>query len=414
MRSLWISLAVASAFASLATPAKAKIIAVHAGMVAKERYPLCQKGTYLRVRTPSAKPFAENQEDFSKLIAAIRAAALFECGSNQPEKINLQGYRDGKLTYEGAVSAANNWALPPMASSYSDRTRGGGPIAVVKQQETGDYQEQFRYVSSGYPGYCAERAKDITQMPKLQRIEGYQSEREPVINYTQTDGTELIDNISNAFQSLGAMTGYATSMRDAYEDAAKSFWDSYDRTGQIDPGKQMEYAYWIWRRERFEAEISQLSPGFSSPTGTLKFLSDTLSGIFYSPARVDTLEHAVAYDYYKYGTCQPKRDPNVDNAIAYERFLDLAPHNTADLANELPWLNLAAFSQQEKEDLVFVMRRNRAEQNRLSYGSSVRREEDARRELAKLADPTPPALADFMRTHKAPLDQVRAGQLDTR
>jgi len=180
-----------------------------------------------------------------------------------------------------------------------------------------------------YPSYCTAVAKDYASLPPLTRDKNYQSPAEPVVNYNRIESDEpsVMNEVSNALNAFGSMVAYGGAMAASYDKAARAYWAHLDRTGKADPALVREYAYWVWRRWRFDGEVGALRAGyFQTGAGAAKFLADQLGSTFAAPNGVDNMKAAQIYDWNKYSKCSLKFADNVDAALKYEVFLDNYPN----------------------------------------------------------------------------------------
>lgn len=260
--------------------------------------------------------------------------------------------------------------------------------------------EELNFPPAPYPEYCHASVRSYEGLPSLERSPDYVSPNETVVNYTEVEGEGLESAISNAVNSFGSMNAYAGQMAQAYENAAQAYWREIDRKGDASPQVRNEYAYWIWRRFRFNGEISTMRAIYlQTGAGAAKFLADRLNAVFPVPNDVRDHKTAQIYDYVKYSDCTPAHAQTLDGAIRYEIFLD----NYPDLLDRMDWveeqMDFARFTDEQKRVALQLMRQNRKFSTSYPPRSGMDMRHDKVLEAIEAASPsTPPALADFLTT----------------
>ncbi|WP_425410554.1 hypothetical protein [Hyphococcus sp.] len=214
-----------------------------------------------------------------------------------------------------------------------------------------------------YPAHCVEAAKHYDALPKINIDSDYESPNEVVVNYTEfvdPETGEYAPGLANAVSALGGMVGYADKLKAAYEQAARDYWNHFDRTGRSDPALEKEYGYWKWRRGQFSREVAGIQGvGMASGSGAAQFLSNTLGGRFGVPSGVQNIDDSRDYDYVRYSQCTLEHGQTVEEAIEYEVLLDAIPGNVEAVSSWVEAMEIDRLSPQDKALLVNVMRERR-------------------------------------------------------
>ncbi len=258
------------------------------------------------------------------------------------------------------------------------------------------------WTAGKYPSHCATAVKHFSSLPALTRDKSYQSPEEPVVNYNRIESDEpsVMNEVSNAVNAFGSMVAYGGAMAKSYDKAAKAYWGHLDRTGRADPALEREYAYWVWRRWRFDDEVGAIRAGyFQTGAGAAKFLADSLGSTFTVPKYVDDLNTAQIYDWNKYSDCSLKNADTIDGALAYEIFLDNYPNYLGRVAHIQEQIGVNSLTDDQKKSLVVAMRQAREFSSYVPPKSGIgASREQALEMIASVSSGASAVLSDFIDT----------------